>query len=107
MIEFGNPSELITIFGIEKMRALFDEFRQDAFEKMSKTEQMSLEELRLTYHALKSSALVFCMENFAQACGRIEDMILKNHLEKLEKEIKNSKLLLEEDIKLAEKSFSI
>ena len=93
-------------FGKEKMKALFEVFIETKDEGISKIEPLmkegDRESIRLIFHTLKSSALVFGIDAFAKAAGKIEDKIIAGeNLICLEKEIKKAKILLREGIKKA------
>ena len=98
--EKENLAQYIKIFGAEKMKGLWKEFlesAQEGFLKIGKTNVS--ESVRLIYHNLHSSSLVFGMKGFSDMCGKIEKAIMQGQkIEKLEKEIQNSKMVYEKEV---------
>lgn len=64
------------IFGQEKMCRLWREFTEDARQKLNQAENGNKEELRLVFHSLRSSSLVFGMTEFSAFCQKTEEEIL-------------------------------
>lgn len=65
------------IFGPEKMRELWLEYLDKAENDLKDVENKNREELRLLYHSLRSSSLVFGMNAFAALCEQIETAIVE------------------------------
>ena len=91
-------------FGLEKISFLWNEFLENSRESIEKTQKtQDVKELRLLYHNLKSSSLIFGMRGFAKLCSVIEQKIIDGqNAENLEKEIKSSKILFNEEILMVE-----
>lgn len=64
------------IFGTEKMKSLWDEFQDTTEDKFEKATNGTLEDIRLSFHSLRSAALVFGLEKFAENCEQIENNII-------------------------------
>lgn len=80
------------IFGAEKMKALWQEFVETSNDKLNRIENKSPEEIRLAFHSLRSSSLIFGLESFSKSCAEIEEKILNGeNLTKLKKYIDKSK----------------
>ncbi len=98
-----NIRQYDEIFGREKMRNLFSEYRQKAEEDLSRVKNLldneQTEELRLIYHSLRSSSQVFGMMGFSFACQDIEQRILDGEKsEKLDKFIQLSCQIYEREL---------
>lgn len=76
----GALQQYETVFGSDKMKQLFGEFRQKADEDLTSVpvllKEDAREKLRLIYHSLRSSSLVFGMEGFSALCREIEESLL-------------------------------
>lgn len=68
------------VFGRNKMRMLWEEFVEDAKQKLNQIETKSQEQQRLTYHSLRSSSLIFGMTEFSECCRELEEQILNGNL---------------------------
>lgn len=64
------------IFGTEKMKNLWNEFQNTTEEKLENIETKSIDDIRLSFHSLRSAALVFGLEKFAENCEQIETNII-------------------------------
>ena len=64
------------IFGPEKMRQLWYEYLDNAQKDLRDVEHKPHDELRLLYHSLRSSSLVFGMTAFAETCEKIEAAVI-------------------------------
>ena len=93
-----NLEQYRQIFGHEKMCLLWEEFINDANDKLKCIEKQSLEKQRLAYHSLRSSSLVFGMEEFAELCRLYEEEILSGILID-DKKAAKSRNILEQGIK--------
>lgn len=103
-INLKNLQHYEQIFGLEKMQFLFREFQQKAHSELDSANSLfkedKLESLRLMFHSMRSAALVFGMDTFSQSCAQIEENIIsRQFIEMLEKEIKQSKMVFKEEIK--------
>lgn len=84
------------IFGTEKMKALWQEFAETSRDKLDQIENKSPEEIRLAFHSMRSSSLVFGLESFSKSCAEIEEKILNGeNLTKLKKYIDKSKIIFD------------
>lgn len=88
-----------TIFGMEKINFLWDEFLSYSVTVWEGVEEIDPVYQRTAFHNWRSSSLVFGMEDFSQLCTKIEEDILKNRVEQLSKQIKECKKCYEESIK--------
>lgn len=94
--------QYVDIFGIIKMRELFEEFVSQArntFEQIGKLiADGNIAQLHTCFHNLRSSSLVFGMDAFSEQCVQIEKNII-NHMamEELEKDIQFSKIIYDEE----------
>ena len=80
------------IFGTEKMKVLWNEFQNTTEEKFEKATNGTLDEIRLSFHSLRSAALVFGLEKFAENCEQIEHNIINGaKLSDIKKAIDKSK----------------
>ncbi len=80
------------IFGTEKMKNLWNEFKNTTEEKLDKIETKSLDDIRLCFHSLRSAALVFGLEKFAENCEQIENDIVNGaQIAEIKKAIDKSK----------------
>ena len=61
------------VFGTEKMRLLWQEFSESTENKLQQIEKQ-----RLCFHTLRSSSLVFGLEEFSKNCEMIEEAVLNN-----------------------------
>ena len=66
------------VFGTEKMRLLWQEFYESTENKLQQIEKQSPEDIRLCFHTLRSSSLVFGLEEFSKTCEMIEEAVLNN-----------------------------
>lgn len=103
-INLKNLQRYEQVFGLEKMISLFEEFQKKALSELNTAnslfENEKLDSLRLMFHSMRSAALVFGMDTFSQSCAQIEENIISRQFtEMLEKEIKQSKMVFEEEIK--------
>src|SRR5574344_3053960 len=68
------------MFGIEKIYDLFTEFLSKVTDDLTKAKQIvnegNSQELRIIYHTLRSSCLIFGMNKFSQECSKIEEKFL-------------------------------
>lgn len=69
-------SQYEKLSGRTKILELWQLFLNDAEEKMARAVAAKGEELRLIFHSLRSSSLVFDMTEFAQNCREIEEKLL-------------------------------
>lgn len=76
-VDFDALKQYEDIFGPEKMKQLWREYFDDARQKLQKPEEKSSDEIRLIYHSLRSSSLVFGMARFAEICEKIEEYVLE------------------------------
>lgn len=102
-INLSNMQRYEQIFGLEKMQFLFEEFQQKARSELNTADCLFAEEkldsLRLMFHSMRSAALVFGMDGFSESCALIEENIINGQfIEMLEKEIKQSKMIFDEEI---------
>lgn len=66
------------VLGTEKMRHLWQEFYETTENKLRQVENQSAEDIRLCFHTLRSSALVFGLEAFSKNCEKIEEAVLSD-----------------------------
>lgn len=96
-IDFTNLEQYKSVFGMEKMKLLWNEFCLDAENKLKNIETKTSEEQRLAYHSLRSSSLVFGMTDFSELCTSYEERILNQ--EKIEStDAEASRSLLKESM---------
>lgn len=93
MINKSAIEQYSNIFGNEKMAYLWKEFLDKACLDLAQVDKYlttnAYNELRLIYHSLRSSSLVFGMEDFSAVCKEIEEKILENSsTEGLEEKVK-------------------
>ena len=82
------------IFGRERMKSLWSDFQTTTEEKLSNINEADKEQIRLCFHSLRSSSLVFGMEKFALCCEKIENLLVEeSELYDLQKSIDKSKEL--------------
>ncbi len=98
-----NIRQYDEIFGREKMRNLFSEYKQKAEDDLSRVTQLlkqsQMEDLRLIYHSLRSSSQVFGMMGFSFACQDIEQKILDGEKnDNLNKFIRLSRQIYEQEL---------
>lgn len=91
------------IFGHEKMINLFNEYQEKAEQDLNRVDsliaQNSRDGLRLIFHSLRSSSLVFGMQGFSFACEDIEEKILNGEeLKTIAKFIELSKKIYEQEL---------
>lgn len=91
------------IFGHEKMIALFDEYKCKAESDLNQVDRLiaknSRDDLRLIFHSLRSSSLVFGMQGFSFACQDIEERILNGEeLKAIAKFMELSKKIYEQEL---------
>ena len=80
------------IFGTDKMKNLWGEFQDTTEEKFEKAINGTLDEIRLSFHSLRSASLVFGLEKFAEYCEQIENDIINGaELPDIKKSIDKSK----------------
>lgn len=90
------PEQYEKFLGQEKFCRLRQLFLADAEEKMKRADYADDDELKLIFHTLRSSSLVFGMKEFAETCRRIEEKLLngegisKNDLAKSKEILKNN-----------------
>lgn len=81
------------VFGTTKMMSLWQEFKESTENKLKNIENSSLEEIRLCFHSLRSSSLVFGLDELSKNCEIIEGAVLsgeklaeiKKHIDKTKK----------------------
>lgn len=103
-VNLNAIKEYEKIFGPDKMRLLWQEFLVDSAKKLEMIELKEPAEIRLAFHSLRSSSLVFGMVAFAKDCAEIENAvlqaqdsaILKKHIDKSKKIFDNSKRMVAE-----------
>lgn len=89
------------VFGPEKMRVLWGEFLESCREKLADIENKTTEEIRLAYHSMRSSCLVFGMVNFAKLCEKLEELALNGAKPaKMKKDIDISKKVFDNETKI-------
>lgn len=91
------------IFGHEKMINLFHEYQEKAEQDLSQVDRLiaknSRDDLRLVFHSLRSSSLVFGMQGFSFACQDIEERILAGEdLKKIDNFIQLSKKIYKQEL---------
>lgn len=96
-VNIENIKQYQGIFGLVKMKNLWKEFVDDAKDKLSGIENKSSEQQRLNYHSLRSSSLIFGMQEFSELCHQYEEKILSG-IDLLDDEIDESRKLLIETI---------
>ncbi len=85
------------IIGKVKLQKLWQLFLVDADEKMKRATLAQGEELRLIFHNLRSSSLMFDMSEFANICKEIEERLI--HKQNVsEKDLSKSKEILKNNI---------
>ncbi len=68
--------QYMAVFGAEKMQMLWREFRDSTENKLKNIENETPEEIRLCFHSLRSSSLVFGLDELSKNCEIIEQSIL-------------------------------
>ena len=84
----------MAVFGAEKMQMLWREFRDSTENKLKNIENETPEEIRLCFHSLRSSSLVFGLDELSKNCEIIEQSILSGEkIAKIKKYIDKTKKL--------------
>ncbi len=91
------------IFGHEKMIDLFKEYQEKAENDLNQVDRLiekkSRDTLRLIFHSLRSSSLVFGMQGFSFACQDIEERLLNDEdLQTVAKFMQLSKKIYEQEL---------
>lgn len=68
--------QYVAVFGAEKMKLLWQEFCNSTENKLKNIENASREEIRLCFHSLRSSSLVFGLDELSKNCEDIEQAVL-------------------------------
>ncbi len=108
--EIFNPGALQTyeeMLGRDKLVMLWSEYKSGAAEKSARLEDLlkrrDWAELRIIFHSLRSSSLVFGLDKFAELCTKIESLIVQGGDSGcLPGDIRAGKALLEESIRQAD-----
>lgn len=91
--------EYEAVFGSQKMQQLWHEFETQAVDYLSQadTKKYNIEELRLRFHSLRSSALVFGMEAFSVQCSKLEEAIVNGaKLPEIAQDIHNATIIFDQ-----------
>ena len=68
------------MLGADKLSALWAEYQQTSADKLKAAENLLKAEdwhgLRIVFHAMRSSSVVFGLDKFAELCTKIEDAIM-------------------------------
>lgn len=103
-----TPASYIAMLGKEKFSQLWAEYLADAEDKFIKAaqylEQKDSANLRIVFHSLKSSSLIFGLDKFSALCAKIESDLLAGDFP--EAEMSESKSLWSEGVKKAQEAFS-
>lgn len=104
MINKSSIEQYRDIFGAEKMAYLWSEFLEKAHSDFAQVDKYlnnnAYNELRLIYHSLRSSSLIFGMEDFSAVCKKIEEQILeRSSVEGLKEKVKIGQQIFDKDIK--------
>ncbi len=104
------PETYKKMLGEQKFLQLWEEYLSDAGAKFEKAAAYlsgrDAENLRIIFHSLKSSSLIFGLDKFAELCTKIENnLVAGDFSEETGKKIKNSKNIWLESIKEAEPYF--
>lgn len=84
MVNLSHLQEYQKIFGLLKIRRLWEDFITLSEQSWQSVGIQPPEQLRLTFHSWKSSSLVFGMDDFSHHCSVIEECLLcRRHLEQL------------------------
>lgn len=68
--------QYMAVFGAEKMKLLWQEFRKSTENNLKNIENRPPEEIRLYFHALRSSSLVFGLDELSKNCELIEEAVI-------------------------------
>lgn len=103
MFNKETPDSYKDVLGAEKFLHLWQEYLTDAESKFQKinalVQNKNWPDLRIIFHSLKSSSLIFGLDKFSKLCTKIEDCIVGGVFnDELLSDINNSKNLWLESI---------
>ena len=87
------------VFGLSKMKKLWQEFLISSEDNWKKINNTKNEEQRQFFHNWRSNSQVFGMSNFSKICGQIEENILCHRYSKISELISLSKECYDNSIK--------